>query len=42
MSAWWLIVAFIPVANIILGIILLFRAPEYRFDDLSEERAQKV
>ena len=31
MSAWWLIVALIPVANILLGIILLFRAPEYHF-----------
>ncbi len=27
MSAWWLAVAFIPVANIVLGILLLFRAP---------------
>ena len=27
MSGWWLLVCFIPVANIVLGIILLFRAP---------------
>lgn len=27
MNGWWLVVAFIPVANIVLGLILLFRAP---------------
>ena len=27
MSGWWLLVTFIPVADIVLGIILLFRAP---------------
>lgn len=29
MSGWWLLVAFIPVANIVFGIILLFRAPAF-------------
>lgn len=37
MSAWWLIVALIPVANIPLGIILLFRAPEYHFASPASE-----
>jgi uncharacterized membrane protein YhaH (DUF805 family) len=37
MSAWWLLVAFIPVANILLGIILLFRAPEYHFASAAGE-----
>jgi hypothetical protein len=37
MSAWWLIVALIPVANILLGIILLFRAPEYHFASPASE-----
>jgi hypothetical protein len=37
MSAWWLIVALIPVANILLGIILLFRAPEYQFASAAGE-----
>ena len=27
MNGWWLVVALIPVADIVLGIILLFRAP---------------
>jgi hypothetical protein len=27
MSAWWLLVMFIPVANVVFGIILLFRPP---------------
>ena len=31
MSGWWLLAGLIPVANIVLGIILLFRAPEYHF-----------
>jgi uncharacterized membrane protein YhaH (DUF805 family) len=29
MSGWWLLVAFVPVVNIWLGLILLFRAPSY-------------
>jgi len=37
MSAWWLIVALIPVANILLGIILLFRALEYHFASPASE-----
>jgi uncharacterized membrane protein YhaH (DUF805 family) len=37
MSTWWLIVALIPVANILLGIILLFRAPEYHFASSARE-----
>jgi uncharacterized membrane protein YhaH (DUF805 family) len=37
MSAWWLIVALIPVANGLLGIILLFRAPEYDFASPASE-----
>jgi uncharacterized membrane protein YhaH (DUF805 family) len=31
MSGWWLIVSLIPVANVLLGIILLFRAPAFDF-----------
>ena len=27
MSGWWLLATFIPVADIVFGIILLFRAP---------------
>ena len=27
MSGWWLLGFFIPVANVVLGLILLFRAP---------------
>jgi uncharacterized membrane protein YhaH (DUF805 family) len=27
MSGWWLLTAPVPIANIVLGIILLFRAP---------------
>lgn len=27
MSGWWLLVTFVPVADIVFGIILLFRAP---------------
>ena len=42
MSGLWLIVAFIPVANIILGIILLFRPPEYHFGETFEDGPQKV
>jgi uncharacterized membrane protein YhaH (DUF805 family) len=41
MSAWWLVVALIPVANILLGIILLFRAPAFHFGStLTNERAE--
>ena len=29
MSGWWLLAGFIPIANIVLGIIMLFRAPDY-------------
>jgi uncharacterized membrane protein YhaH (DUF805 family) len=29
MSGWWLLVIFIPLVNIWLGLILLFRAPSY-------------
>lgn len=29
MSGWWLLVTFIPVANIVFGVILLFRAPAF-------------
>ena len=29
MSGWWLLVFLIPVVNIWLGLILLFRAPSY-------------
>jgi uncharacterized membrane protein YhaH (DUF805 family) len=29
MSGWWLLVFFVPVVNIWLGLILLFRAPSY-------------
>jgi uncharacterized membrane protein YhaH (DUF805 family) len=31
MSAWWLLVSFVPFANIWLGLILIFRAPSYVF-----------
>ncbi len=27
MNAWWLLLALVPVANVVFGIILLFRAP---------------
>ena len=41
MSGWWLIVSLIPVANVLLGIILLFRAPAFEFaatmDDLQRQ-----
>jgi uncharacterized membrane protein YhaH (DUF805 family) len=33
MSGWWLLVLFIPFANGVLGIILLFRAPNYGFGE---------
>ena len=29
-SGWWLLVAFIPFANSLLALILLFRAPRYQ------------
>ena len=29
----WILVCFIPVANIVLGLILLFRAPNYHFGE---------
>lgn len=29
MSAWWLLVTFIPLADFVFGIILLFRAPAF-------------
>jgi uncharacterized membrane protein YhaH (DUF805 family) len=29
MSGWWLLVFLVPLANIWLGLILLFRAPSY-------------
>jgi uncharacterized membrane protein YhaH (DUF805 family) len=29
MSGWWLLVCFIPLLNILLGFILLFRAPKF-------------
>ena len=37
MSAGWLLVALVPLANILLGIILLFRAPEYHFGSSADE-----
>jgi len=36
MSGWWLAFCFIPIANIALGIILLFRAPEYRYGAVAD------
>lgn len=29
MSRWWLLMTFIPLANVVFGIILLFRAPAF-------------
>ena len=29
MKGWWLLLCFIPGANVVLGLILLFRAPKY-------------
>ena len=29
MSGWWFLVAFVPIANILLALVLLFRAPSY-------------
>jgi|SRR6185437_13441900 len=29
MNRWWLLLTFVPVANVVFGIILLFRAPAY-------------
>ena len=37
MSTWWLLVALVPLVNILLGIILLFRAPEYHFGSSTNE-----
>ena len=37
MSGWWLLVSLVPIANILLGIILLFRPPEYHFSRTSSE-----
>jgi uncharacterized membrane protein YhaH (DUF805 family) len=31
MRWWWLLICFIPGANIVLGIILMLRGPEYHF-----------
>jgi uncharacterized membrane protein YhaH (DUF805 family) len=36
MRGWWLSLAFVPIVNIVLGIILLFRAPELHFDTPSK------
>jgi uncharacterized membrane protein YhaH (DUF805 family) len=32
-SGWWLLVLFIPFANSLLALILLFRAPQYRLGE---------
>ena len=37
MNAWWLAVAFIPIPNIVLGILLLFRAPAFLADGSPNE-----
>ena len=37
MSGWWLAAAFIPVANVMLGIVLLFRPPHYSVFDHAAE-----
>jgi hypothetical protein len=43
MNGWWLIVSLVPVANVLLGIILLFRAPAFDFaattDDVQTQTA---
>ena len=36
MSGWWLIFLFIPVLNVVLGLILLFRAPKYRLSEFND------
>jgi uncharacterized membrane protein YhaH (DUF805 family) len=43
MSGWWLPLCFVPVANAVFGIILLFRAPKYPIGesvDVVEPKAQ--
>jgi uncharacterized membrane protein YhaH (DUF805 family) len=30
MSSWWVLLFFVPVANVVLGLILLFRAPSFQ------------
>ena len=40
MSAWWLIAALIPFVAILLGIILLFRAPEYHYTSKDAEHSE--
>ncbi len=40
MSGWWILSAFVPVAYVFLSIILLFRAPEYRFERSSPHGAE--
>jgi uncharacterized membrane protein YhaH (DUF805 family) len=37
MSGWWLLVSLVPIANLLLGIILLFRPSEYHFSRTSSE-----
>ena len=40
MSGWWVVLSLVPVIYVFLGIILLFRAPEYRFERSSHEAEQ--
>ena len=40
MSGWWVALSLVPVVYILLGIILLFRAPEYHFERSSLEAKQ--
>ena len=41
MSAWWILLIFVPLADIVLGLILLFRAPVYpRKDSVGARNAE--
>jgi uncharacterized membrane protein YhaH (DUF805 family) len=42
MSGWWILLSLVPIVYIFLTIILVFRAPEYHFDDASSEGTAKT
>ena len=42
MSGWWLIAACIPFVAILLGIILLFRPPEYHYATATEVAEHEI
>ena len=42
MSAWWLLLVLVPVANVLLSILLLFRAPVYRFQQIHADATAKA